>query len=133
MPDDPRDPPTIPSIPIKIVGIPGTQTQEALPLPAGTQVEAVTLAAHTPNFTVKVVGPAKAIAVRFTYTFLTSFVGLLAAAITPEGQRHLHTADFLHLLVTCANLSLPIAGLGLAKDLLTIFQKLEGRYTLLDR
>ena len=124
---------SFPSIPLKVIGIPGTATQKAMPMEAGSTLHAITPSLMEPNFAVKVVEPAVAIAVRFTYAFLLSYVGLLTAAMTPEGQRHLYTSDFMHLMRTCADLSLPIAGLGLAKDLLTIFRKLEGRYQLLDR
>ena len=121
------------AIPLKVVGIPGTETQRVTPMAHGATIDAVTAGAHQPNFSVTVVGPLVTIFVRFGYTFLTSLVGLLTAAMTPEGQKHLYTDDFAHLLVTCMNLSLPIAGLALAKDLLTIFQRLEGKYSLLDR
>src|SRR5262245_2945594 len=127
------DPPTMPPIPVKVVGIPGTETQKVMPLPPGSSVTAVTPSSHQPDFHVQVISPLLAVFVRVAYAFLLSYVGLLTAAMTPEGQRHLYTSDFVHLLRTCADLSLPIAGLGLLKDMLTIFQKLEGKYRLLDR
>lgn len=85
---------------------------------------------HQPNIVVTVIGPLQAIAVRFGYAFLTALVGLLVAAMTPAGGKLLYTADFLSLLMTCASLALPGAALGLLKDLVTIFGRLEARYPL---
>lgn len=84
-----------------------------------------------PNIVVNVVTPLVAIAVRFGYLFLTTLVGLLVAGMTPAGGKLLYTSDFYHLLLTCANLSLPVAGLGFLKDLVTVLGKLEGKYPLL--
>ena len=84
-----------------------------------------------PNIVVNVVQPIVAIAVRFAYLFGTTLVGLLVAGMTPAGGKLLYTGDFVQLLVTCANLSLPVAGLGFCKDLVTVLGKLEGKYPLL--
>ena len=84
-----------------------------------------------PNIVVNVVKPVVAISVRFGYLFLTTLVGLLVAGMTPAGGKLLYTTDFAHMLATCANLSLPVAGLGFLKDVITILGKLEGKYPLL--
>ncbi len=83
-----------------------------------------------PNLIVRIVPPAIALAARFGNLFLTTFVGLLVAGMTPAGGKLLYTSDFAHLALTCANLSVPIAVLGFAKDLVTVFGKLEGKYPL---
>ncbi len=83
-----------------------------------------------PNIVLNVVQPIVAIGVRFGYLFLTTLVGLLVAAMTPAGGKLLYSSDFYHLLETCANLSLPVAGLGFLKDLVTVLGKLEGKYPL---
>jgi hypothetical protein len=84
-----------------------------------------------PNLIITVISPVIALLVRFAFTFGTQFVGLLTAAMTPDGGRLLNTGDFLHLLVTCASLSLPGAILDLAKNAVTLTKKLEGKYPLL--
>ncbi len=84
-----------------------------------------------PNLVINVVRPIVAIAVRAAYLFGTTLVGLLVAGMTPEGGRLLYTSDFGHLLLTCVNLSVPVAALGFLKDLTTVFGKLEGKYPLL--
>jgi len=83
-----------------------------------------------PNVHYTFVAPLLAIGVRFANVFFVSLVGLLTAAVTPAGGRLLYTSDFWHLILTCANLSLPVAGLGLVKDLVTVFGKLEQKYPL---
>ena len=97
-------------------------------IPSGT-------VAHTPgvapNVIVQVVQPIAAILVRFVNTFLTTLVGLVVAGMTPAGGAILRTSDFGHLLLVCASLSLPGAGVGLIKDLVTVFGRLETKYPLL--
>lgn len=85
---------------------------------------------HQPNLVVKVIGPALALFVRFINLFLTSFVGLVVAGMTPAGGKVLYTSDFMHLVVLCASLALPGAALGFFKDLVTVFGRLEGKYPL---
>lgn len=96
-----------------------------------TGMEAVTPGVHEPNLVVRVVGPIFAIFVRFTNTFLVQFAGLVVAGMTPAGGKVLYTGDFMDLVVLSASLSLPGASVGLIKDLVTIFGKLEHRYPLL--
>jgi hypothetical protein len=132
---NPDAPPTsmVPRIPITLVG-PGTpdegERRGVNPIPSGTTVMAQT-PDHHPDLVVTFITPALAILVRFINTFLVQFVGLLVAAMTPAGGHLLYTSDFFHAVMVCANLALPGAGLGLAKDLVTIFGRLEGKYPLL--
>ena len=98
-------------------------------LPSGTV--AVTPGAAQPNLVLRVVTPLLAVAVRFGFTFGGQVVGLLTAAMTPQGSKILYTGDFFELLLTCASLSLPWAVLDLIKNLVTIFKGLEGKYPLL--
>lgn len=94
-------------------------------------IEAVTVGAHEPNIVVTVVGPMRAIALRFVNAFLAQLAGLLVAGMTPAGSRLLYTSDFVHLVLVCASLSLPGAGLSFIKDLVTVFGRLEQKYPLL--
>lgn len=123
MPDDKTTTTTIE--PIKVAMIEGTGNGS--PIPSGSVIATPD---HQPNIIVQVVTPIMAITVRFGNAFFVSMVGLLTAAMTPAGGHLLYTSDFMHLMETCASLSLPIAGLGLVKDLVTVFGKLEGRYPL---
>lgn len=137
MPDDTPiaapDTQSVPRIPITLVG-PGTAVEGdrrgVAPIPSGTTVVAQT-PDHHPDLAVTFIAPTVAILVRFVNVFLIQFSGLLVAAMTPAGGHLLYTKDFFHLVVTCANLALPGAGLGLVKDLVTIFGRLEGKYPLL--
>lgn len=86
---------------------------------------------HQPNVVVTMIRPARAIVIRFANAFLIQFSGLVLAGLTPAGGSLLYTGNFLHLVMTCASLSLPGAGAGLIKDLVTVFGKLEGKYPLL--
>ena len=95
------------------------------PLTSG--VTAVT-PGHQPNLIVTLVTPLVAILVRFVNQFLTTLVGLVGAGMTPAGGRILHADDFVHLVLTCASLSIAGAGFALIKDCVTIFSKLEQKY-----
>lgn len=123
----------VPRIPITLIG-PGTpeegERRGISAIPNGATVIAQT-PDHHPDLAVTFIAPTMAIMVRFGNTFLVQFVGLLVAAMTPAGGHLLYTHDFLHAVIVCANLALPGAGLGLAKDLVTIFGRLEGKYPLL--
>lgn len=96
-----------------------------------TGMEAITPGAHEPNLIVRVVGPTRAITIRFANVFLIQFVGLLVAGMTGPGAKLLYTDDFIHFATLCASLSIPGASLGFAKDLVTIFGRLEHKYPLL--
>jgi hypothetical protein len=108
---------------VSVIGLTG-------PIPPGP-VTIATPDPHQPNLVVTVIGPVLAIVIRFANTFLLQFSGLIAAGLTPVGGKLLYTSDFLHLALVCASLSLPGAGVGLIKDLVTVFGKLEGKYPLL--
>jgi hypothetical protein len=82
------------------------------------------------NVVVRVITPAFAIFIRFANLFLTTLLGLVAAAMTPTGGKLLYASDFAHTIVVCASLALPGAGIGLIKDLITVFGRLEGKYPL---
>jgi len=113
----------IPTVSVTLVGT----GQSANPIPKGT--EAVT-PNHFPNVVVNVIGPFVAISVRFANLFLTTLLGLVAAAMTPAGGKLLYGSDFVHTVLVCASLALPGAGIGLLKDLITIFGRLERAYPL---
>jgi hypothetical protein len=118
---------TEPLPPVAVTVIGGTGDGGA-PLTSGT---IATTPDHQPNLVTTVITPIAAIVVRFVNQFLTSLVGLVMAGMTPAGGRVLQADDFLHLVLTCAGLSVAGAGLGLLKDLVTIFGRLEGKYPLL--
>ena len=101
----------------------------------GPAVKATVVAAGGPApvgaIVVKVIPPAVALLVRFANTFLTTWLGLVGAAMTPAGATVLKATDFAHLAATCASLSVAAAAVDLAKNLVTVFGKLEGKYPLL--
>lgn len=98
------------------------------PQPLQTGTIAVTPAPHQPNLVTIVVSPLVAIVIRFANTYLTVLVGLVAAGMTSDVIPY---TDFFNLISKCAGLSIAGAGLGLLKDLVTIFGKLEGKFPLL--
>lgn len=106
------------------VTIIGTGDGGGAPLTTGTT--AVT-PDHQPNLVVTIVTPVRAIAIRFINTYLTMMSGLIAAGITTN---QVPAADFWHLVIWSAKLSIAGAGLGLIKDCVTVFGKLEQRYPL---
>lgn len=113
-------------IPIVNVAIVGTG-ETAHPMPQGTV--AVT-PDHLPNVVVTVIGPVQAISVRFINTFLTVLIGLVTASMTPIGGKLLYTHDFMRMIWLCSSLALPGAVVGLIKDLITVFGRLERKYPL---
>lgn len=113
--------------PIAVAIIGGTGDGGA-PIPTGT---VLTTPDHQPNVIVTVITPIMAIVVRFTTQFLTTLLGLVTAGMTPAGAKVIQAADFWHLVLTCASLSVVGAGVGLIKDLVTVFGRLEGKYPLL--
>lgn len=111
----------IDTVPVAIIG-----TADASKIPPG--IEAVTEGAHNPNLTiVAVIPPLVAVGVRFVNTYLTTLVGLITAAATTN---IIPAHDFYHLVLKCAGLSVASAGIGLMKDLVTVFGRLEGKYPL---
>lgn len=81
-----------------------------------------------PNLIVRVIGPLLAIAIRFAHTYLATLTGLVVAGAATD---IIPAADFVSLVLKCSALSLAGAGIGLLKDLVTIFGRLEGKYPLL--
>jgi hypothetical protein len=70
-----------------------------------------------------------AILVRFANMFLTTFMaGLTAAGV--GGPQLFGASDLLGAMRVCAWVALIAAGLGLGKNLITVFGRLEGRYPL---
>lgn len=110
------------------VAMVGTGTGDgtaAAPLTAGTIARTPD---GQPNIRLNIITPAVAIAVRFVNLFLTTLVGLLTAA--GVGVRLFDVSDFQSLLVKSAWAGLIVAGMGLLKNLITIFARLEGKYPL---
>jgi len=128
MADDPKMTESTPVEPVHVTMV-GVGSSDTKFLPSGTV--ATTPGSTQPDVVLNVVQPVVAIAVRFCNLFGTTLVGLLVAAMTPAGGHLLYTGDFLHMLLTCANLSLPVAALGFFKDLVTLFGRLENKYPLL--
>lgn len=103
------------------------------PPPAGAPLETGTVATtpdHHPDVVMRVITPLVAIVVRFANLYLTTLVGLLVAAMTPIGGKLLYSKDFWHMVLLCSSLAFPGAFLGLLKDLITVFGRLEGKYPL---
>lgn len=93
---------------------------------------AVTDGQHQPNIIIQeVIPPAVAIFVGAVHLFVLTLVGLLTAAMTPAGSKLLYTSDFVQLLETCISLAIPVTGLGVLKDLATVFGRLKERFPLL--
>jgi len=128
MPDPLQTPEMTPTPPVSVSIIGGTG--DGGPVAPITDNTLAITPAHQPNLLIQVVSPAVAIAVRFVNLYLTVLVGLLAAAMTPEGGALLYTSDFTALVVRCASLALPGAAVGLIKDTITVFGRLEGKYPL---
>ena len=110
------------------VAVIGTGNVSGGPTPMQSGTTAVTPSPHQPNLLVQVVPPFVAILIRFVNTYLTILVGLVAAGMTSDA---IPSTDFFNLVVKCAGLSIAGAGIGLLKDTLTIFSKLENKFPLL--
>lgn len=119
------DPSPLPPVSVTVIGQGGV-TGGPAPMRSGTI--ATTPAAHQPNLLITVISPLLAILIRFLNTYLTILVGLVAAGMTSDA---IPSTDFLHLLLTCAGLSVAGAGMGLLKDLVTVFGRLESKFPLL--
>lgn len=98
------------------------------PTPMETGTVARTPAQNQPNLLVTVISPLAAIGIRFFNTYLTVLAGLVAAGLTSDIIPH---TDFIALVLRCAGLSVAGAGVGLLKDLVTVFGRLEQKYPLL--
>ena len=81
-----------------------------------------------PDLIVTFVAPLAAVAIRFVNMYLTIFSGLVAAGMTSDA---IPAADFGQLLWKCAGLSIAGSVVGLIKDLVTVFGRLENKYPLL--
>ncbi len=119
---DPEKTETTPIQPMTVTVISGTG--DGAPIPSGTVMATPD---HQPNLIIQVVGPIAAILVRFINTFLTALLGILMGAMT---SNVIQASDFIHLVYKCAGLAVAGAGVGLLKDLITVFGKLEGKYPL---
>lgn len=82
---------------------------------------------HLPDISVVVISPVIAIGIRFVNTFLTALVGILTGAMATN---MIPADDFVHLLYKCAGLSVAGAVVGLLKDAVTIFSRLETSHPL---
>lgn len=101
-------------------------TGDSSVLPSGTK--ASTPGAHEPNIVVQVFNPVLAIGIRFVNVFLTSLLGILTGAMATDV---IPARDFSHLVLKCAGLSVAGAVVGLIKDLITVFGRLEQKNPLL--
>jgi len=117
-------PDPIPPVEVSVIGTP-TPPGTTPPLTTGTVAQTPD---HQPNLVVNVVAPVVAILVRFANVYLTMLSGLVVAGMT---SNIIPAADFLHLVMRCAQLSVAGAGVGLLKDLVTVFGRLENKYPLL--
>ena len=89
--------------------------------------------AHTPdeqpNLYVRVITPLLAIAIRAANLFFIAFTGALSVAgIDPTGT--VKVADFKHAIIFAAWSGFVAAFIGTAKNLVTVFGNLEGKYPL---
>jgi hypothetical protein len=82
---------------------------------------------HQPNLAVNVISPVVAIGVRFINTFLTTLLGILTGALATNV---ITASDFAHLIYKCAGLAVAGSVIGLIKDTVTIFSRLEQRFPL---
>ena len=99
-------------------------TGDGSPLTTGT---VGTTPDHQPNLVVTVVTPIVAIAIRFLNSYVTTLIGLVTVGITTNA---LPAADFGHLVLRCATLSIAGPAVAFAKDLVTILGNLERKYPL---
>lgn len=93
-----------------------------------TGTVATTPGAHEPDIRTYVIGPFVAAGIRFVNVFLTVLLGILTGAMATNV---IPATDFVHLLWKCIGLSVAGATIGLIKDLITIFTRLEQKYPLL--
>jgi hypothetical protein len=112
-----------PVVPVQVSVI---GTGDGRRLPSGTEAE--TPGPHQPNIIVQVVTPIAAITIRFVNTFLTVMLGILTGAMATD---IIPAADFFELAYKCAGLAVSGACVGLIKDLITIFGRLEQKNPLL--
>lgn len=82
----------------------------------------------SPNLVTIIVSPIVALAVRFGHSYGAALVGLLVAIPTTGTVPF---SDFWDLLVKSSTLALAGPVLGLLKDIVTIFARLETKYPLM--
>ena len=109
---------------VTVIAIPGG----SVPPTPRSETSTAHTAAHMPDLVVTVISPLVAITIRCLNTYLTVLVGLVAAGMTSDA---LPSRDFAELVWKCAGLSFAGAGLGLLKDCVTIFGRLESKYPLM--
>jgi len=105
------------------ISIIGTGTGDGggvAPTPNGTIAE---MPGEQTNLLVNVVPPVIAIAVRFVNQWLTAFAGFIGVDVI---QPDLFSLDLRGM----ALLALSAAAIGLIKNLITVFGRLEGKYPL---
>ncbi len=83
---------------------------------------------HQPNVIVRVVQPVVAIMIRAINTFLTTMVGVLTAEATTNV---IPWSTFEDMVAKAALVALAPTALGLLKDCITVFGKLEQKYPLM--
>lgn len=102
----------------------------------GQHMEGVTPSGQ-PNLAVQVIGPLAAVAVRFGHLYFVTLLGIVTAGLAtgsadPNNTNALlHYTDFADLLWKSSAFSLATPAIGLLKDLITIFGKLEQRFPFL--
>jgi hypothetical protein len=114
--------------PVVTVAMIGTGTGDGGLTPITDGTKAIT-PDHQPNVIFTVIGPALAIAVRFVNRFLLSLGGSIGISDTPLANwapANLQHLDFHALAI----LALSAATVGLLKDLITVFGRLEQKYPL---
>ena len=82
----------------------------------------------SPDLIVRFVTPLVAVTVRFIHAYLLMLVGSVSAGMVSD---LIPATDFLDLLGKCSMISFSGPALGVLKDLVTIFRRLEGKYPLL--
>ncbi len=111
--------------------ISGTGPGGMAPIPSGTIAQ--TPGAHVPNVFVKSVTPSIALAVRFGNTFLTAWVGFVTAApliAKITGMELFEFNDLKDLVLRSTIAALCPSIIGFAKDLTTIFSRLENKFPI---
>lgn len=114
------------SRPVAPLTIPIVAMGDASRLPRDVEIE--TPGAHQPNVKMRVVQPVVAIAIRFTNTFLTTLLGIVLGGMS---SNIIPFSDFQDLLLKSCGLALTGATVGMLKDLVTIFGRLEQKNPIL--
>lgn len=113
-----------------------TGTGDGGGLQPGTRVEALTPSTQ-PNIAVHVIGPLASVAIRFGHLYLVTLLGIVMAGLATGSQDPnnnaalLHYTDFADLLWKSAAFAVATPAIGLLKDLITIFGRLEQRFPFL--